>query len=32
VDAPPVALSSAGARVRAALYLITSSPEFIVQK
>gem|GEM_PF-524906 len=32
VDAPPVALGNAGNRVRAALYLITSSPEYIVQK
>lgn len=31
-DAPPVAKSAGGARVRAALYLITSSPEYIVQK
>ncbi len=32
VDPPPVLNANAGARVRAALYLITSSPEFIVQK
>lgn len=32
VDAPPVSQSNAGARVRTALYLITSSPEYIVQK
>ncbi len=32
VDAPPVSIANAGARVRAALYLITSTPEFIVQK
>ncbi len=32
VDAPPVSVSNAGNRVRTALYLITNSPEFIVQK
>ena len=32
VDPPPITLANGGARVRAALYLITSSPEFIVQK
>jgi uncharacterized protein (DUF1800 family) len=32
VDAPPVSQGNAGTRVRAALYLITSSPEYIVQK
>lgn len=32
VDSPPVAQSSAGNRVRAALYLLTNTPEFIVQK
>ncbi len=32
VDAPPVSKGNGGARVRAALYLITASPEFIVQK
>lgn len=32
VDAPPVSLGNAGNRVRAAIYLITSAPEYIVQK
>ncbi|GAA5144269.1 hypothetical protein GCM10023213_34100 [Prosthecobacter algae] len=32
VDAPPVTQANAGSRVRTALYLITNSPEFIVQK
>ncbi|WP_176159491.1 DUF1800 family protein [Prosthecobacter debontii] len=32
VDAPPVSLGNAGNRVRAAIYLITSSPEYIVLK
>ncbi|MCX6856500.1 MAG: DUF1800 family protein [Verrucomicrobia bacterium] len=32
VAAPPINLATATARVRAALYLVTSSPEFIVQK
>jgi uncharacterized protein (DUF1800 family) len=31
-DAPPVSKTNGGNRVRAAVYLITSSPEFIVQK
>jgi hypothetical protein len=31
-DAPPVSLGNAGNRVRAALYLITNSPEYVVQK
>lgn len=32
VDSPPVSQGNAGSRVRTALYLITSSPEYIVQK
>lgn len=32
VDPPPVSQGNAGGRVRTALYLITNSPEFIVQK
>jgi uncharacterized protein (DUF1800 family) len=32
VHSVPLPIANAGARVRAALYLITSSPEFIVQK
>jgi hypothetical protein len=32
VENPPVSIQKAANRVRAAIYLITSSPEFIVQK
>lgn len=32
VDPAPVSITNAGTRVRNAIYLITSSPEFIVQK
>jgi hypothetical protein len=32
VDAPPVSVANGGTRVRYALYLMTSTPEYIVQK